>query len=826
MQSTFVEQFKNAVVEHPLLFLLLAEFLILTNFYWPVFTGQNSFFYSDITFFLEPESKFLAHSLAQFKIPLWNIYNHCGMPQIPVTFPSLFYPIDWFLVLLPFSCGLALAMMAHQLVTAAGSFLLLRSFNWNVSSALLASITASLSGYMFSLPANHGLSGGVAWFVMSLHALRALETCAESKLFVRLVCSVLSIALLIFSGRPEVIVPSFAGLVIYVLVSRLKRRSETFVDLAQMYQIRALFLGATITLPELLPVGEWLAVSRRATGLLAPEVFLYSAHWYEIISIFVGQCLGDLRLHGAIYRPLVCFAGLPPYLSCAYLGPFVAIAAIWGACDRTWTLRWFFIAVAIMGSVLCMGTYTPVLPALVSLVPSLGFVRLPVKLFFVVTLAIAVLAGRGLQVRTTIHSVYASGLISLLALTSSLGLFAFSASHRLMVSFLSNDRPISLSLDAQSRLAEAFFCFALCGIVASTFAAGKALWQRKLMPVAIILCSAVTLLLNAYKNERLFGSSDHWQKPSFVASEIVKLDAAAISGDKPRVLNLCIERLTVPAAYLPSDPLAASDAEFQYDREIIKPNSNLDFFISEACGFEGAMVGDFFHTFLHCYFASSQTVHAQEGPWSDLPLARFCGLTATSYVVTQSYRKIGNFIPVPFLDKAYFKLELDSRDMNVRIYKVLKTLPHAYFTQKWRNIASHNTVLDSIVSPAENDLIPGAGTCVETNDSESTSNEELRDDQRLIPVVNEPELVKFSVQTERDGMLVLADQNYAGWRSFVDGQEVSIFKANGFMRAVQVAKGEHLVEFRYDPDSLKLGCALALLAAGLLGYFGYVSRRK
>ncbi len=69
-----------------------------------------------------------------------------------------------------------------------------------------------------------------------------------------------------------------------------------------------------------------------------------------------------------------------------------------------------------------------------------------------------------------------------------------------------------------------------------------------------------------------------------------------------------------------------------------------------------------------------------------------------------------------------------------------------------------------------------------------------------------------------DGMVVLSDSFYPGWRARVDHQPAEIYEVNGAMRGVAVARGTHTVTMRYRPVSVYLGAALTLL--GILGAIG------
>jgi uncharacterized membrane protein YfhO len=67
--------------------------------------------------------------------------------------------------------------------------------------------------------------------------------------------------------------------------------------------------------------------------------------------------------------------------------------------------------------------------------------------------------------------------------------------------------------------------------------------------------------------------------------------------------------------------------------------------------------------------------------------------------------------------------------------------------------------------------------------------------------------------------VVLTDHFYPGWQALVDGVPRPIYKANLESRAVYIPKGAHLIEFNFEPESLKIGfllCALGCAFAVLL----------
>ncbi len=87
-------------------------------------------------------------------------------------------------------------------------------------------------------------------------------------------------------------------------------------------------------------------------------------------------------------------------------------------------------------------------------------------------------------------------------------------------------------------------------------------------------------------------------------------------------------------------------------------------------------------------------------------------------------------------------------------------------------------------------------------------------------VVGEPTFtnttVELDVELDGDGLLVLGESWFPGWRALVDGEERPLGIANGVFRGVALEAGAHRVRFDYRPTSLVLGVSLAAVGLGLL----------
>jgi Bacterial membrane protein YfhO len=74
---------------------------------------------------------------------------------------------------------------------------------------------------------------------------------------------------------------------------------------------------------------------------------------------------------------------------------------------------------------------------------------------------------------------------------------------------------------------------------------------------------------------------------------------------------------------------------------------------------------------------------------------------------------------------------------------------------------------------------------------------------------------EVSIVASGPGFLILTDSFYPGWKCTVNGKESTIFRANGYFRAVEIGNGQNNVVFRFQPTSFILGfwiCAITLFA--------------
>jgi hypothetical protein len=864
--------------------LLLLLLPLLLRFYAPTLSGEKAFHIADHTYYFEPFTRFIADAFAAHRLPLWNPYIYCGMPQIAVPSPGIFYPPNFLFSCFSYSQALSLLIMFNQLAAALGAFLLIYSFGWGMTAATVAGITMSMCGYMFSLENNATLVAGAAWAPMMLWSYRRikLDLSIGKRPYFAAAISIVATFMSISAGRPEVFLPACLLTISMCLRdawrSRRNRKhpNKYAIDLA--WQFGSLFIATLLVMPILMPALEWVRLSPRANGLNLSQTFMWSVNWYDLIGLFLAYPFGDLQRVGAPHLSLVATRPVFfPFVPSCYIGPIAWTCAIWGMCDKSWRNRKLISIYSICLLILCLGEYTPVAPAIMQAFPALTAFRFPIKWMIFLILALAIAAARGASnlVRGRLSSTARKAGLIFWGLTLT--------AATLFISLAMANTPVQLAkpplpVDAELLLGLSLLLGAMCGFAAcglelllgiKTISAGK---TAVLLPCLI----AINLLIPACNFQQLLITPKFFETKSFMKEFLDKakeeLTQQHVKGaGEGRFLSLYFDPLWVPLHYRTNFDgqfhalydIHWTTAYFDYARNLLLPNTNLDKHVPETFGYEAAETGAyrtlFFDILRQCSVclpgnrATDRTPNTQHS--SDVPLLRFCQSTATGWLGTQCTKGPDQ---IPLLDARYFTLMKEDKDKNVRLFRVKEQLPRAYLTRYWMWCDEQKPIMDKIRTADLSQFNPTVLTLVERNttsgikDIKGTDRDFgpiLRgapDRSPSIPpeiehasfndrdpfidsfpvsiMTDDPEHISMSVKPDRDCFLVLTDHFYPGWQASIDGAKRPCYRVNAEGRAVYVPAGPHLIEFNYVPDSLALGFQLAtaglavlvlLIAAGL-----------
>jgi len=83
---------------------------------------------------------------------------------------------------------------------------------------------------------------------------------------------------------------------------------------------------------------------------------------------------------------------------------------------------------------------------------------------------------------------------------------------------------------------------------------------------------------------------------------------------------------------------------------------------------------------------------------------------------------------------------------------------------------------------------------------------------------HKPNYLKYQSNNSNDGFAVFSEMYYEnGWISTIDGKEAPHYRIDYVLRGMEIPKGEHTIEFKFDPQVIKTGSQIALASSILLG---------
>ena len=142
-------------------------------------------------------------------------------------------------------------------------------------------------------------------------------------------------------------------------------------------------------------------------------------------------------------------------------------------------------------------------------------------------------------------------------------------------------------------------------------------------------------------------------------------------------------------------------------------------------------------------------------------------------------------------------------DKGILILKNNDYLPRFYFTQKIRNISdigeAYKILWETEAIWEKDRFDPKAETLVEKIDFHTLEFDAGNSQVEIQEYTNNR--AKLNITTESDAFLVFSDTYYPGWKAYINGQQVKIYKANGIVKGIFIPQGKHIVEFTFLPNN-------------------------
>lgn len=325
-----------------------------------------------------------------FPIPSWDDSGFGGRPRVGNPQSGSFYPPSW----LPRWVGGPSAMtwltLGHLAWAAAGTFLLSRSRGVSSVASAVAGTCFACSPYLIA----HTFEGhyphvwGVSWYPWALWAYIGVSRGRSAGYFVL----PLVLALAFLTGHPQEWY--LLGLILggWTLAEALLRAARArHPDWLRI----PLFLGLAFALSlamcavDLIPqlrASSWLLHHQRATLESTSHYCLRTANLFQLFSPFALGAPHDYFGRDNYWETLFSFGVLPLIL---------AVAGVAGRGDRR--LRLGFGLLGLLSAVFAAGSRLGLFSLVFLTIPGMSAFRVPARSLFMTSLAVAVLAGLGVD---------------------------------------------------------------------------------------------------------------------------------------------------------------------------------------------------------------------------------------------------------------------------------------------------------------------------------------------------------------------------------------------------------------------------------------------
>ena len=773
---------------------IVALFLILPFLAFPeIIFGRQTLFWTDLSWIHYPRHIFAAEEWLAGRVPLWDPYEDTGIPLLAETQVGVLYPFSvLFLSSLSPSLELSLFILLHFTLAALFTLTLARSLGMSWTASTVAGLSFGFGGFLMSQTPNLNIMAGAVWLPLILYAV--IQTTRRRNWLTAMLAGV-PLALQVLTAQPQV---TFYTLVTVIGYGLYRVTADLFSDndaTKRKFQyalhtilllIVAIASGLLLAAPQLLPTLELQQRSvRQAGGLeLLTENSLPPAMWLNLL------------LPSAFGNNVVGFKGGDPFQEVfIYIGfiPLLLVFWGWGQRQRRNALFFWFL---LLGTVLmAMGSHTPLYEYVIRYLPGFDLFRIPSRWLMAVNLALAILAGFGLETlrqKGVSRPALAILLLACLTLLVGSGLIWIFKSDLLAWN-------MNTANEFQRRLTEALLNkgFALDPV-----------YQNRLWPAWLIGLSvpAILLTVNIIIAAGLFTL---FATRRITYQTFATLAIIAISFDLTAAGGVTVNP-TKPVEWWQQ---LSGGAQYVLDN------------VGEARVFPLGM-GSEEATVSHLgqYFPSVYQVRSAGGHGSSLLLARYdiflheadpvqaIQVTGTRYLLTlgQMGADVAATYPLVYSDDDSFVYE--NEDPLPRAFIVHDSIQVdnpaealTYFQS--RSIDPRQTVI--LESEA---IVPIPSSPTSAQYSQATI------------ISQNPQAIEIEAKLSDDGYLVLLDTHYPGWVATVDGQPTPVYRANYIGRAVFVPAGEHIVEFEYKPLSFKGGLWLSALVFLTLAITAFTSR--
>ncbi len=780
----------------PHLFVVAAPLILFA----PFLLGRQVLYWGTPLLQFYPWRQFALETIRAGHLPLWNPYLGNGAPLVANYQSAIFYPPNWLSLLLPLDYSFSWLVALHLIWAGAGMVTLSHALGLRPLGQAVAGLAFGMSQYLAARAGFLSINATVAWLPWVIWAgdqlLATAQASVPSARFRAALLLSLFLSLQLLAGHAQttwytLLLLGAWTLWRFVTLSPLLPRSlASFVIRHLSFVIFSFLLAFLLAALQLLPTAELLRQSPRADAADYEFVATYSFSPWRLLTLFAPDLLGNpargqfygygnywedavyvgilpvLLALGVIlqslvssFRHLISRTPAPPHPHTPTPLPIISPAPLLPIPFLILTLPLTFL--------LATGRNTPIFPFFYRYIPTFDLFQAPARMMVWFVFALALLAGIGADRWSKVplrgRSLYWTRLGALGAITVTITSLV---------------------------------------VLAAVPPAGKLAQQLHTVTHAIAIMGFglfISVIFALLKPKTGVGNHPITQSPNrpilwelsvalFLSADLILAGWGLNPGAPPTLYRAPTSSSAVLV------PALGGHRLFQFPGDEYHVKFDLFFSFKTFAPPERARA---------VREAELPNVAQLDGlasasNFEPLVSARYAGLVRV-ISDTHSLDLLRLMDVAAVVSSAPLNLEAIAGGDATTVYRLPGEARRIRVVYAARTVADADAALAAVASP---DFDPASEVILEADDPGVYPHTPA---PPHVSLTASPNAVTIPVSLRQPGWVVLSDTYYPGWLVFVDGQPATLLHADFGFRAVAVGAGDHVVEFRYEPRSFRIG---------------------